>query len=153
MVTLIFAFCIILIILMIVLVGYNINFYRSLKKEIWAESEIVISFFMTVSLVFLTTGVFIDFNRDRRSLPLYLLVLFFEFLYLISIYARMYSDSELIGALIFLLTASQIIIQMKSKNKEITWLFTPFLIFSLFQIGLSSSLYRNNVDHLDLVRI
>lgn len=151
MIRLIFGFCILLIIVIATLVGYNINFYRSLKKEIWAESEILLLFFMTVSLVFLTTGIFINFNHDVKSLPLYFLIIFFEFLYLFSVYNRMYLNSELISAFIFILTVSQIIIQIKSKTKEIAWLSTPFLIFSLFQIGLSRSLYNYNVDHIDLI--
>ena len=145
--------CMILILLMVIMVAYNIGFYQKLRKDTWACSEMILCIFFALSLTFLTVGVFIDYKTDIRVIPIYFMILFFEFVWLLSIYSRMFTDSELIGSIILILTSAEIILLLKKDYKELAILATPFLFFALLQMALSDTLYKNNIDHIDLLKI
>ena len=130
----------------------NIGFYQKLRKDTWACSEILLCFFLALSLVFLTLGVFINYEDDMKVIPIYFMILFFEFLWLLSVYWRMFNDSTLIGSIILILVSAETILLFKNKYNELALLATPFLFFSLIQMALSDNLFKYNIDHNDLLQ-
>lgn len=143
--------CFIIILLIISLIAYNLNYYKRLLKDTWLESPILMTIMLALSLTLLTFGVFTDFKNNNIGIPIYFMILFFEIVWLLSIYHRNYSPAILISCITFILTGFEMILLAKSKNPEICWLVSPFLFFSLIEIGITDNIYKYNIDHEDIV--
>jgi len=104
--------------------------------------------FLGLSIVFLTLGVFLDYNVIVMSL--YFVILLLEFVYLLNVSKRMYLDSKLIGVGIIILTAFETILISKGNQPELAVLATPFLFFTMIQLAISDNLSEFNIDHKDI---
>lgn len=143
--------CFILILLMISLVAYNLDYYKRLSKDTWIDSPILLTIMLALSLTLLTFGIFIDFKGNFVGVPVYFMILFFEFVWLLSMYYCTYSVATFISCITFLLTGFEMIFLAKNKNPEICWLASPFLFFSLIEIGITDNIYKYNIDHEDII--
>ena len=142
--------CFIIILLLISTLAYNISFYNVLIKDTWCNSPIILIIFLALSLVCLTTSVFINYKDQISMIPLYFLILFFELIIFIVAKSRMFLKSIFISFIIFLLTGLEILFSLKTKNPELCWLISPFFFFSLIQIAIFNNLYINNFDYIDI---
>lgn len=143
--------CFILILLMVSLIIYNLNSFNVLIKDKWIESPIILTILLSLSFVIMTLGVFINYEENMSLLPLYFMVIFFEYLWLFTIYNRMYLTGTAISSIIFLLTAFEMVILVKSKESKLCWTIAPFLFITLLQIAINDSLYKYNIDHDDIL--
>jgi len=135
-----------------IVIYQNLEFYHKLRKDTWACSDIILCLLLGISLALLTFGVFIDYKIDIKVIPIYFMILFFEFVWLLSIYWRMFNDATLISSVIIVLVSAETILFLKRDYKELAWLSTPFLFFSLIQFALSDNLFNCNIDHTDLLK-
>lgn len=147
----IIAICFILILLMVALIIYNLDSFNILIKDTWIESPIVLTILLALSFVIMTLGVFINYNDNIILSPLYFMILFFEYIWLFSIYNRMYLTGTSLSSIIFLLTCFEMVILVKSKEPKLCWTIAPFLFISLLQIAITDSLYKYNLDHNDIL--
>lgn len=142
--------CILLIIFMICLVFYGPGNYDRLRKDEWAKSEPILCFFMALSLSFITIGSIIDYENGKYLLPIFMLILVLEFLWIMMMKSRNFCYSIFIGAFISGFAAIETILLSRKSNPELAWLAAPFLFFSLIQIAVSDNIYKHNIDHSDL---
>lgn len=145
--------CFILILLIVALVIYNIHYYNKLIKETWMDSPILLTILLALSLSVMTVGVFINYRYNIKIIPIYFMILFFEYIWLISNFNRMYTTATCISTVIFLLTSFEMIFLIKSSDPLLCWSVTPFLFMSLLQIYMTDVLYKNNLDHTDLINL
>jgi hypothetical protein len=151
MVLTIIFICFILILIILALICRFMNYYNSLTKSTWADSPLIYTFLLGLSLTFLTLGVFINIKENIPTIPLYFMIIFFEFIWLITFYLRMYSISTLITTTIFILTGFEIMYIKNSKNPELVWLISPFLFFSLIQLAITDDISKYNIGYDDII--
>lgn len=137
--------------MLIASISYNILHFNSLIKDTWVDSPIIFTIILAISLILLTTSVFIDYQNNIPLIPLYFLILFFEIIVFVCASSRMYSTSVIFSTIVFVLTGFEMLYMTKTKNKELSWLMSPFLFFSLFQISICDNIYKNNIDYNDLL--
>lgn len=145
--------CFILIILMIVLIIYNIDYYNKLIKDTWMESPIILTILLALSLTVMTVGTFINYKDNTAVIPIYLMIIFFEYIWIITTYNRMYTTATAITTIIFLLSSFEMVFLVKGSDPILCWTITPFLFLSLLQIVMTDILYKNNLDHTDIINI
>lgn len=151
MVALAILICFVLILIMTAFTSMYLGYFNSLSKNIWVDSPIIITMLMATTLTFLTIGVFINYEENIATIPLYFMIMFFQFVWLLSIYARMYPTSILLGSIIFVLTSFEIVFMVSGKSPELCWLASPFLFYSLIQLAITDDLYKYNVSHDDII--
>lgn len=151
MVTIAISIMFILILIMTAFISNYIGYFNSLTKNTWVDTPIISTILLALTLTFLTVGVFINYEENISTLPLYFLIMFFEFVWLLSIYGRMYTTSIGIGSIIFILTSFEMVFMVSSKSPELCWLASPFLLYSLIQLAITDDLYKNNVSHDDII--
>ena len=151
MVTLAILIMFVLILIMTAFISNYICYFNSLTKNTWVDTPIISTILLALTLSFLTVGVFINYEENISTLPLYFLIMFFEFVWLLSLYGRMYTTSIGIGSIIFILTSFEMVFMVSSKSSELCWLASPFLLYSLIQLAITDDLYKNNVSHDDII--
>lgn len=151
MVALAILMCFILILIMTAFISMYLGYFNTLSKSTWVDSPILYTILLALTLTFLTMGVFINFDENIVTVPLYFMIIFFQFIWLLSTYGRMYSTSIIIGSAIFILTSIEMILMVNSKSPELCWLASPFLFYSLVQLAITDDLYKYNVSHEDII--
>lgn len=141
---------VILIFVMTLLISFNIEYYKTLRVSPCFQSEIILTLFFTLSFIFFTIGVFLNYENIPVLLPLFFFILIIEFAYLLCLGDRMFKRSEIIACVISLLVIFEFTIVFLNKNYDLAVLTTPFLVFSLLQIGLSSDLCFHNIDRFEM---
>lgn len=143
--------CFIIILILVASISYNINHYNILIKDTWCDSPIILTVLLALSLVSLTTAVFVNYEDHLPMIPLYFIILFFELVIFIAASSKMFLTSVSLSAIVFILTGFEMVFSIKSKNPELCWLISPFLFFSLIQLAVSDNLYKYNFDHTDIL--
>lgn len=145
--------CFVIILILVATIAYNVSFYNDLIKDTWCESPIILTILLALSLVSLTTSVFVNFEDHVAMIPLYFMILFFELVIFIAANSRMFLSSVVISAIVFLLTGFEMVFSIRGKNPELCWLISPFLFFSIIQLAICDNLYKHNFDHIDLLNL
>lgn len=133
------------------MISSKINYYNSLIKDTWAEAPLILTILLGLSLTMLTIGVFISFDSNFALLPAYFMILFFEFIWLISMYSRMYSTATVISSFVIILASLETILMVKGDSAMLCWTVAPFLFFSLLQLSLTDNIYKYNIEHDDII--
>ena len=131
------------------ILSLNINHYNYLIKNTWCESPIILIILFALSLTMLTIGIFINYKNNIVTLPLFFMIIFFELILFFTFYSRNYSLSILISSFIFILTSFEIVAMIDHSIKDIYWLCSPFLIFSLIQLAIIDDIAKYNIDYYD----
>lgn len=153
MVLTVILICFILILIMTAFIGRYMGYYNSLTKSSWADSPIIYTILLALSFTFLTIGVFINFKDNVATIPLYFLIFFFEFIWLLSFLNRMYSTAIIISSIIFILSGFEIVLMVNGNSPELCWLASPFLFFSLIQLAITDDISKYNVGHEDMIEL
>lgn len=151
MVVLAIFICFVLILIMTAFISMYLGYFNSLSKNTWVDSPILYTILLALTLTFLTIGVFINFQENIATIPLYFMIIFFQIIWLVSTYYRMYSTSICINSFIFILTSLEMIFMVNGKSSELCWLASPFLFYSLLQLAITDDLYKYNVSHEDII--
>ena len=144
--------CFVIILILVATMAYNISFYNSLIKDTWCDSPIILTILLALSLVSLTTSVFVNFEDHVPLIPLYFMILFFEIVIFIAMISRIFLSSVVISAVVLLLTGLEMVFSIRGKNPELCWLISPFLFFSIVQMAICDNLYKHNFDHADILK-
>lgn len=151
MVSPVLIICFIIILILVATMSYNVSFYNSLIKDTWCCSPIILMILLGLSLVSLTTSVFINYKDNIPMIPIYFMIMFFEIVTFIAINSRMFLISVFISAFVFLLTGLEIVFSTRCKNPELFFLICPFFFYSLVQTAICDNLYKHNFDHIDIL--
>lgn len=151
MVAIAILICFVLILIMTAFTSMYLWYFNTLTKNVWVDSPILNTILMAITLTLLTVGVFLNYEDNIGTIPLYFLILFFQFIWLLSIYNRMYSTSIVIGSFIFIMTSFEMVFMVSGKSPELCWLASPFLFYSLVQLAITDDLYKYNVSHDDII--
>lgn len=144
--------CFIIILILVATIAYNVSFYNSLIKDTWCDSPIILTILLALSLVSLTTSVFVNYEDHISMIPLYFMILFFELVIFIAANSRMFLSSVVISTVVLLLTGLEMVFSIRDKNQELCWLISPFLFFSIIQMAICDNLYKYNFDHVDILK-
>ena len=151
MVSLAIFICFILILIMTAFISMYLGYFNSLSKSTWVDSPILYTILLALTLTFLTIGVFVNFQENISTIPLFFMIIFFQFIWLLSTYSRMYSTSIALGSAIFILTSFEMVFMVSRKSPELCWLASPFFFYSLVQLAITDDLYKYNVSHEDII--
>lgn len=151
MVRLAILICFVLILIMTAFISMNLWYFNSLSKSSWVDSPILYTILLALTLTFLTIGVFINFDENIATIPIYFMILFLEFMFLTTSYSRMYTTSIFISSIIFILASFEIVFMVSGKVPELCWLASPFIFFSIIQLAIIDDIYKYNINVEDLI--
>lgn len=151
MVAIAILICFVLILIMTAFVSMYIGYFNSLSKSVWLDSPILNTILMSITLTFLTIGVFINYEENIAKIPLYFMIMFFQSIWLLSLYNRMYPTSIVLSSIIFILTSFEMVFMVSGNSSELCWLASPFLFFSLIQLAMTDDIYKHNMSHDDIL--
>lgn len=149
--TVVLFICFIIILFITSFIACNLDHYNYLIKDTWADAPILLNILLALCLSYLTLAVFIKDYTNNMTIPIYLLIIIFEIIMLITVGLHMHSISILVASLVFIMTCLEMVFFIKRNEKKLCWLVTPFLFFSLLQIAITDNLYSNNVDYTELI--
>lgn len=150
MVLLAVLLCFVLILIMTAFTSMYLGYFNSLTKNTWVDSPIIYTILMALTLTLLTIGVFINYNENIVTIPIYFMILLFQFLWLLSTYDRMYLTGIGFSSAIFILTSFEIVFMVSGKSPELCWIASPYLFYSLIQLAITDDLYKNNVSNNEI---